>query len=110
VTHGKANALLLPYVMAYNAPAAVERFGRIAAQMGLAVEGLSPRDAAGEAVRACRQLADDVGIPRRLRDVGISEEQLGELVAGALGVTRLLKNNPRPLRPEDIETIFRQTM
>jgi len=106
ITHGIANALLLPYVVAFNLPASLERYARIAQQMGQPVAGSSLRQAASESAVACRQLADDVGIPRRLRDVGVLPEQLPDLVAGALKVTRLLRHNPRPMRPEDVEGIF----
>jgi len=110
IAHGVANAMLLPYVVEFNAPGNLERFARVAQQMGQPIQGLSPRDAVAEAVRACRLLAADVGIPRRLCDVGIGESEIGALVAGALDVQRLLKNNPRPLRAPDIEQIFRQAL
>jgi alcohol dehydrogenase class IV len=110
IAHGMANAMLLPYVIEFNAPGNLERFARVAQQMGQPIQGLSPRDAAAEAVRACRLLAADVGIPRRLCDVGIGESEIDALVSGALDVQRLLKNNPRPLRAADIEQIFRQAL
>jgi alcohol dehydrogenase len=110
ITHGIANSMLLSYAMEYNVPANLERFARIAQQMGEPVEGLSLRQAAGKSAQACQQLAEDVGIPRHLREVGIIPEQVPNLVAGALQVTRLLKQNPRPMRPEDIEAIFRRAL
>ncbi len=110
IAHGVANAMLLPYVIEFNAPGNLERFARVAQQMGQPIQDLSPRDAVVEAVRACRLLAADVGIPRRLSDVGIGEDEIGGLVAGALDVQRLLKNNPRPLAASDIERIFRQAL
>lgn len=110
VAHGVANAVLLPHVMAYNAPANLERFARIAQQLGEPIGRLSLRDAAEAGVRACRQLSADIGIPQRLDEIGIGPEQIGDLVAGAMQVTRLLKNNPRPLRAEDVARIFRQML
>jgi alcohol dehydrogenase class IV len=42
--------------------------------------------------------------------VGIIADQIPALVAGAMQVTRLIKNNPRPLRAEDVESILRTAL
>jgi alcohol dehydrogenase len=110
IAHGVANAVLLSAVLAYNAPADLERFARVAQQMGEPIHHLSPRAAAEAGVRACRQLSADVGIPQRLGELGIAADQVDDLVSGALQVTRLLKNNPRPLAAQDMERIFRQAL
>jgi len=110
ITHGIANSLLLPYVMEFNLLGNLEKFAKVAEMMGQPVGHLSLRDAARESARACRQLSQDVGIPQHMSDVGISAEQVGELVDGALKVTRLLKNNPRPIGAEDIERIYEHAL
>ena len=70
VAHGVANALLLPLVMEYNAPAAIDKFVIIAKTMGVYKEGMSKEDAAKAAVDAVKDLAIRVGIPQHLRDLG----------------------------------------
>jgi alcohol dehydrogenase class IV len=110
ITHGVANSLLLPYVMAYNVPASLERFARVAQQMGQPAGDLSLRQLAEAGVSECRSLAADVGIPRRLREVGITADQIPALVAGAMQVTRLIKNNPRPLQAADVESLLRTAL
>ncbi len=110
ITHGIANSLLLPYVMGFNLLGNLEKFAKVAEMMGQPIAHLSLRDAAGESARACRQLSQDVGIPQHMSDVGISAEQIGELVDGALKVTRLLENNPRPIGAEEIERIYERAL
>jgi alcohol dehydrogenase len=110
ITHGLANALLLPHIVAYNASGSVERFARVAEAMGKPIGQLSPREAAAASAEACASLAQDVGIPSRLRDVGIAAEHLPALVEGALEVSRLLRNNPRPIGAQDIAAIFERAL
>lgn len=110
ITHGIANSLLLPYVMEFNLLGNLEKFAKVAEMMGQPVGHLSLRDAAGESARACRQLSQDIGIPQHMSDIGISAAQMGELVGGALKVTRLLKNNPCPIGAEDIERIYERAL
>lgn len=110
VTHGVANSLLLPYVIEFNLLGDLERFAQVAELLGQPVEPLSRRDAAGACARLCRQLTDDVGIPKRMSAVGIRAEQLDELVEGAWAVQRLLRNNPRPITREDIRRIFQRAL
>lgn len=62
--HGVCCALLLPVVEEFNIISDPERFKELAVAMGENVDGLSTRDAAELAIKAMRQMADDVGIPR----------------------------------------------
>ena len=110
ITHGIANSLLLPYVLEFNLLGDLERFARVTELMGQPTGHLSLRDAAGECERLCRQLADDVGIPKRMRDVGIQRAQLDDLVEGAWAVQRLLRNNPRAIDREDIRRIYESAL
>lgn len=78
--HGVCNAILLPYVEAYNKQVVSERFADIAKAMGENIEGLSPEQAADRAIEAIRKLASDIGIPSGLKELGAKEEDL-ELLA-----------------------------
>ncbi|BDG59062.1 iron-containing alcohol dehydrogenase [Caldinitratiruptor microaerophilus] len=106
VTHGVSMSLLLPYVMEFNMVADIEKFARVAEAMGENVAGLSTRAAAARAVEAVRTLSVDVGIPQRLRDVGIPESALDGLAEAAMKVTRLLDNNPRKVTLEDARALY----
>jgi len=108
VPHGVANSLLLPYVMEYNVPADLAKYARIAEALGQEVEGLSLREAAFESVRAVKELAMDIRVPQRMRDLGIPREAIPDMAAGAIKVTRLLNNNPRKVQEEDARQIYEQ--
>ncbi|MBC7223916.1 MAG: iron-containing alcohol dehydrogenase [Anaerolineae bacterium] len=105
IPHGVANGVMLASVVAFNAPAAPARFAQVAQALGVRegdTESLAR--AAGEAVA---QLARDIGIPQRLRDLGIPEDALRPMSEEAASIRRLLQFNPREMRPEDVEAMYR---
>jgi alcohol dehydrogenase class IV len=106
-SHGAGNGLLLPFVMRYNLPARRHKFAVIARLLGADVEGKSEADAAEVAITAVEQLRQDIGIPLRLRDIGITESQLRPLAEKAFAIKRILRVNPRPVTVEDLEGILR---
>ena len=106
VPHGVSNALLMPYVLEWNVVADLRKFAVVAEAMGEPVDGLSARDAAQAAVDAIRQLAQDVGIPQRMREVGVPQEAIPGMAAAAVQITRLMDNNPRKLSQEEIQRIY----
>ncbi len=108
VAHGVSNALMMPYVLEYNALADIPKFAKIAEAMGECIQGLCPREAALRAVDAVRQLSQDVGIPQRMRDVGVPEEAVEAFVPGAMATTRLMDNNPRRLTEKEVLEIYRK--
>ena len=70
-SHGAGNGLLLPYAMRFNLPARPARFARVAQLLGEDVRGLDERQAAERAVAAVERLKRAIGIPERLRDLGV---------------------------------------
>ena len=107
-THGAANGLLLPYVMEYNIPACPERLAMVARLLGELVDGLPERVAAQRAAAAVERLKADIGIPLRLRNLGIGEDELHPLAEATAQITRLLQLNPRSLGIEALEGILRR--
>lgn len=106
VPHGLSNALVLPQVMAFNAPACGAAYGELAPLVFPALAG-TPVAGRGQAFAASlAALSADLGLPRRLRDVGIPREALARLAAEAMKQTRLLVNNPRPLSHADALAIY----
>jgi len=110
VPHGLANAVLLPYVMAYNLIGAPERFSTLAEMFGVDVSGMTLREAAEAAVEAVWRLNDDVGIPKNLQELGIPREDIPEMAKIALTVARPVANNPRRPSREEVEAIYEEAM
>src|SRR5262245_23887680 len=106
-SHGAGNGLLLPYVMRYNLPARVKEFAHIARLLGEDVTGVPVEEAAQRAVEAVEKLRADIGVPQRLRDLGVMEDQLRPFAEKACSIRRILRVNPRSVTVEEVEDIFR---
>jgi alcohol dehydrogenase class IV len=106
-SHGLGNGLLIPYVMRFNLPARRHQFARIAELLGEDVTGLDEQLAAERAIVAVEKLRNAIGIPKRLRDIGVKEEQLRPFAEKAACIRRILRVNPRPVTAEDLEAILR---
>jgi alcohol dehydrogenase class IV len=107
-SHGCGNGLLLPWVMRFNLPARVAEFARVAELLGEDVKGLPPQQAAERAVAAVDRLRADIGIPGRLRELGVKQEQLRGFAEKAHGIRRVMRVNPRAATVEEVEAIYRQ--
>ena len=75
VSHGLANTIMLPRVMAFNLPGALEKFVDIAEVMGEIVDDLPLREAAYLAVEAVEALIEDCGIMTTLEELEIPEKR-----------------------------------
>ena len=95
--HGAGVAVMMPYVMEFNRAYAEAEMAEIADAMGVAGSGLGQAGRAGAAIDAVADLFAAVGIPRNLRALGLSADDLAWTAEAALGAARLIKNNPRPL-------------
>ena len=104
--HGVANALLLPYVMEYNADATEDRYRDIAKAMGVEnTEGMTTEEARKAAINAVRKLAIDVGIPQKLSDIGASKDDLQALSELAMS-DACTPGNPKDPTVEEIKAIY----
>lgn len=104
--HGVANALLLPYVMEYNADSpAAPKYINIAKAMGVNTEGMSVEDGVNAAIEAVRKLSLSIGIPQKLCEIGVREEDLHMLAIDAFNDV-CTGGNPRPTSVEDIEVLY----
>ncbi|MBY0523111.1 MAG: iron-containing alcohol dehydrogenase [Gemmataceae bacterium] len=105
-SHGAGNGLLLPSVMRFNLPARRKEFAAIGRLLGEDLQGLDPDTAAERGVQAVEKLRTDIGIPQRLRDIGVRKEQLRPFAEKACSIRRILRVNPRPVTPEEVEGIY----
>ncbi len=108
VGHGLANTMLLPAVMAFNMPSALEKFTDVAEAMGENVEGLPEREAAYLALEAVEALIEDCGIRDTISTFGVKEKDFPDLADVAVTVARPLENNPRKLTRDDMIAIYTQ--
>ncbi len=105
IAHGVSNALLLPHVLRFNFSAAPERYANVAVALGVARNG-SALSTAGHGVELLSQLSRDCGIPQKLSELNIPREAIPGMARAAMQVTRLLKNNLRPLTEEDATRVY----
>lgn len=108
LSHGMSNAVMLPHVMKANAEVSQERFVDIGNAMKLDIHGRSISESVALVLEAIETICREVEIPAALKHFGIPEEDIPSLAIDASKVTRLLRNNPRTLTVDDIETIYRQ--
>ena len=108
--HGVGCGLFLPYVMRFTGPARPQQMARIA-ELLESGDPAQPGDSAVErAAAAVEKLNADIGIPLRLRDVGISEAQLPAMADKAFTVKRILRVSPRSVAQEDLAAILRAAL
>jgi maleylacetate reductase len=97
IPHGLANAVLLPYVMRFNADTVAGEMDAIGVALG------DRSDPAG----AVERLLDRIGLPARLSETGVAIDDL-ELVAATAKANRNVAANPKPVSEEDILAILRE--
>jgi alcohol dehydrogenase len=105
--HGLSNALVLAPVLRFNSAVASPAYAELA--------NILVPDAQGDAstrarifINAIEARVSATGLPLRLRDHGILESDLPQLASDAMQQTRLLINNPRPLKEGDALSIYQQ--
>lgn len=107
--HGVANAILLPTVMEYNAPATGEKYREIARAMGVeGVDQMSQEEYRKAAVDAVKKLSQDVGIPADLKE--IAKEEDVPFLAESAYADACRPGNPRDTSVEEIAALYRSLM
>lgn len=107
--HGVANAIILPTVMEYNAPATGEKYRDIAKAMGVeGTENMSVDEYRKAAVDAVRQLAKDVGIPADLKAI-VKPEDVDFLAQSAYD-DACRPGNPRDTSVAELAELYRSLM
>jgi maleylacetate reductase len=105
VPHGIANAIMLPHAMRFNLDSATPELAQVARAMGIVDP--DDRSAAQASIDAVFKFIGGLGLPQRLRDVGVSETALPELARLAL-LSKTVQENVRPLTSQaQAKTVFR---
>ncbi len=105
LSHGLANAVLLPSVMKFNCCANLKKYAEVALACG-AAKGANEDETAQNGVEFVTQLSKDCGIPTKLTELGIPHEAVDRMAKAAMEVQRLLKNNPRTVTEADAKAIY----
>ena len=107
--HGVANAIILPTVMEYNAPATGEKYREIARAMGVkGVDDMSQEEYRKAAIDAVRRLSQDVGIPADLKEI-VKPEDVAFLAQSAFD-DACRPGNPRDTSVEEIEELYKSLL
>jgi len=106
LTHGFCTAILLPYVMAFNADVLGNRLKDIAVALGIDVSHRELKEINGLVIDAIRKLSNDVGMPSRLGEIGVKEEDLDVLADMALN-DYCTGGNPKTPTKEEIMALYK---
>ncbi len=110
VPHGQSNAMVLPYVLDYNMPAAMEMYAELAPIIFPDLAGRAPQARAEGMVEAFIALGPELGMKSRLSEVGVSHNHLPMLAEDAMKQERLLINNPREMTLEAAHDIYARAL
>ncbi len=110
ISHGLANAVLLPYVTEYNLIGNLQKHAQLAELFGVDTEKFSLRDAAAELVEELHLLNCDLNIPATLKELDIPADKIPEMAEIALTVARPVENNPRQPNQEEVMALYEYAM
>ncbi len=104
--HGVCNAILLPHVSRFNILAKAEKFADIAVALGVDIEGLSPMEAAEEAIIAISELSRAVGIPSGLSELEVVKTEDFPTLAKNAQADVCCLTNPRTASLDEVIEIY----
>jgi len=104
--HGQTLAVMLPHVMAFNAPVVADKYARVAVALGVADSTASSEDNTQRAIDAVRALSETVGTATTISGLGGTEDQRDVLVEDALSDPVIL-TTPRPPTRAEVAELYR---
>ena len=105
ISHGVANAILLPHVMAVNLPYVVDRYAEVAAALGVRRSDMSKEEMAHAVIAKVHSLNRELGMPTGLGDAGLKQEHIPKLAKDAM-LDHCYKVNPRPCNEADMKHLY----
>ena len=107
VPHGLSNALVLPHVLRFNAPEAAQEYAELAPFILPDIDtARNSQEVCAEFIERLAALSATVGLPQKLREVGITRGDLPSMASDAMKQIRLLVNNPRKVTEQDALAIY----
>lgn len=110
VSHGAGNGLLLPHVMRFNLGARMDVFAKLPFILGEYPSSADKTFLANAAVDTVVKLCADIGIPSRLRDIGVTPEMLPAFADRAFAIQRLMRVNPIFPTRDEILAIYKNAL
>jgi alcohol dehydrogenase class IV len=108
VPHGLANAILLPYVMHFNLEECADRYAMVAEAMGLGTWNLPELEAGKKAADAVWQLTKTIGLPQKLREVGVPEDGLATAANLSLSDGAIVYNPRMVMDSDEVLEVYRE--
>ncbi|MEC7126168.1 MAG: iron-containing alcohol dehydrogenase, partial [Pseudomonadota bacterium] len=99
--HGTLNAVILPTILRFNEEACLDAYPRLRQAMGLAANA--------DLAKAVERLNADLGLPRGLSEMGLTEELIEDMVPHAINDLATM-TNPKKVSAEDFADLYRQAM
>jgi alcohol dehydrogenase class IV len=104
--HARSIAVIMPHIMEYNKMGEARRYRSIAQALGERVDKLSDAEAADAAISCVRWMLERTDISCRLRDYGVSENDISRFTAATMQQDMLFVPNPRNLTEQDVRNIY----
>ncbi len=99
--HGTLNAVILPTILRFNEDACTDTYLRLRQAMGL------PADA--DLAKEIEQMNADIGLPKGLAEMGLSEDMIDDMVPHAVADLATM-TNPKKVTAEDYAELYRLAM
>lgn len=110
IAHGAANAVLLPYILEFNADATGDKFKDIAEVLGVKnVDLMNQNEYRKAAVDAVKKLSSDLGIPEKISELGVMEEDLELLAEYALN-DACTPGNPKEVTKDELMQLYKKAL
>ena len=109
IPHGLSNALVLPYVLRYNAldKKTADEYANLAPFLFPTINlDQANQLVCHEFINRLQKLSASLNLPQRLREVNIPQSACKKMAVEAMKQTRLLVNNPRQINEEDALNIY----
>jgi len=106
--HGLANGLCLPHVMRFNLEEIPDLMSDIAEAMGVNVRGMDPKEAGEAGIKEIEALIEKVGLPKKLREVGVTEQDIQKSSALAMSDGSIVYNPRMVMDSQEVLEVFKK--